>query len=116
MHRHRFGEPEPDLLGTVTDSHGRPVPRTLVTVLDPGGRQLVSTLTNAHGEYAATGLPEGCLSVVATLPVVQQRPPRRGRTGGLPAAGPRGRARSGAHDRGHGWPVIRSTLVLNRWR
>ncbi|MFZ4238863.1 carboxypeptidase-like regulatory domain-containing protein [Streptomyces murinus] len=82
MHRHRFGEPEPDLLGTVTDSHGRPVPRTLVTVLDPGGRQLVSTLANAHGAYAATGLPEGYLSIVATLPgrqpAVQQRPLRCG--------------------------------------
>ncbi|MFK0136341.1 hypothetical protein [Streptomyces murinus] len=62
--------------------------RAPVTVLDPGGRQLVSTLANAHGAYAATGLPEGCLSVAATLPVVQQRPPRQGRTGGLPAAGP----------------------------
>ncbi|MEV7503967.1 carboxypeptidase regulatory-like domain-containing protein [Streptomyces sp. NPDC093018] len=82
VHRHRFGEPEPDLLGTVTDPHGRPVPRALVTVLDPGGRQLVSTLTDAQGEYAATGLPEGYLSIVATLPgrqpAVQQRPLRCG--------------------------------------
>ncbi|MGW4888950.1 carboxypeptidase regulatory-like domain-containing protein [Streptomyces murinus] len=81
-HRHRFGEPEPELLGTITDPHGRPVPHALVTVLDPGGRQLVSTRTNAHGEYAATGLPEGYLSVVATLPgkqpAVRQRPLRRG--------------------------------------
>lgn len=82
VHRHHFGEPEPDLLGTVTDPHGRPVPRALVTVLDPGGRQLVSTPTNAQGEYAATGLPEGCLSLVAALPgkqpAVQRRPLRRG--------------------------------------
>ncbi|WP_375141310.1 carboxypeptidase-like regulatory domain-containing protein [Streptomyces murinus] len=58
------------------------MPHALVTVLDPGGRQLLSTRTNAHGEYAATGLPEGYLSVVATLPgkqpAVRQRPLRRG--------------------------------------
>ncbi|MEW2625528.1 carboxypeptidase regulatory-like domain-containing protein [Streptomyces sp. NPDC048106] len=77
VHRHHFGEPEPDLVGTVRDPHRRPVPRALVTVLDPSGRQLVSTLTNARGEYAATGLPEGYLSIVAALPGrqpgVQQR-------------------------------------------
>jgi len=82
VHRHHFGEPEPDLVGAVHDPRRRPVPRALVTVLDPGGRQLVSTLTNAQGEYAATGLPEGYLSIVATLPgkqpAVQQRLLRSG--------------------------------------
>ncbi|MYR02066.1 hypothetical protein [Streptomyces sp. SID6139] len=56
--------------------------RAPVTVLDPGGRQLVSTLTDTQGEYAATGLPEGYLSIVAALPgrqpAVQRRPLRRG--------------------------------------
>ncbi|TWV48897.1 hypothetical protein FRZ03_12925 [Streptomyces misionensis] len=77
VHRHHFGEPEPDLVGTVRDPHERPVPGALVTVLGPGGRQLVSTLTNARGAYAVTGLPEGHLSVVAS---VQGREPAVRRT------------------------------------
>ncbi|MHA5052156.1 carboxypeptidase regulatory-like domain-containing protein [Streptomyces sp. SD15] len=66
VHRHHFGEPVPDLVGTVRDSEQRPLRHAAVTVLDPSGRQLVSTSTNAHGNYAVTGLPEGYLSVVVT--------------------------------------------------
>ncbi|MEV7156416.1 carboxypeptidase-like regulatory domain-containing protein [Streptomyces misionensis] len=82
---------------------GRPVPRALVTVLGPGGRQLVSTLTDARGEYAVTGLPEGYLSVVAAVPgrqpavrqtllgsgeVVRADFLLRDRPGAVPAGGP----------------------------
>ncbi|MFE2071939.1 carboxypeptidase regulatory-like domain-containing protein [Streptomyces misionensis] len=103
VHRHHFGEPEPDLVGTVRDPHERPVPRALVTVLGPGGRQLVSTLTDARGEYAVTGLPEGYLSVVAAVPgrqpavrqtllgsgeVVRADFLLRDRPGAVPAGGP----------------------------
>ncbi|MEU2304211.1 carboxypeptidase-like regulatory domain-containing protein [Streptomyces misionensis] len=82
---------------------GRPVPRALVTVLGPGGRRLVSTLTDARGEYAVTGLPEGYLSVVAAVPgrqpavrqtllgsgeVVRADFLLRDRPGAVPAGGP----------------------------
>ncbi|MFE2380116.1 carboxypeptidase-like regulatory domain-containing protein, partial [Streptomyces misionensis] len=75
----------------------------LVTVLGPGGRRLVSTLTDARGEYAVTGLPEGYLSVVAAVPgrqpavrqtllgsgeVVRADFLLRDRPGAVPAGGP----------------------------
>ncbi|MEU1196289.1 carboxypeptidase regulatory-like domain-containing protein [Streptomyces sp. NPDC005813] len=66
VHAHHFGDPEPVLMGTVLDSLQRPVHRAVVTVMDARGRRLVSTTTNAHGEYAVAGLPEGHLSVVAS--------------------------------------------------
>ncbi|PBC65481.1 hypothetical protein BKI49_03635 [Streptomyces sp. Tue6028] len=66
VHAHHFGDPEPVLVGTVLDSLQRPVHRAVVTVMDARGRRLVSTTTNAQGEYAVAGLPEGCLSVVAS--------------------------------------------------
>ncbi|MET8944348.1 carboxypeptidase-like regulatory domain-containing protein [Streptomyces sp. NPDC004542] len=37
-------------------------------VMDTRGRQLVRTTTNARGEYAVTGLPEGYISVVVSHP------------------------------------------------
>ncbi|MEU1162456.1 carboxypeptidase-like regulatory domain-containing protein, partial [Streptomyces sp. NPDC005921] len=46
----------------------QPVHRAAVTVMDTGGRQLVRTTTNSRGEYAVTGLPEGCISVVVSHP------------------------------------------------
>ncbi|MGD1221124.1 carboxypeptidase regulatory-like domain-containing protein [Streptomyces krungchingensis] len=66
VHAHHFGDPEPVLVGTVLDSRQRPVHRAVVTVMDARGRRLVSTTTDARGEYAVAGLPEGCLSVVAS--------------------------------------------------
>jgi hypothetical protein len=82
VHPHHFGEPDPDLLGTVRDPQERPVRHAAVTVLAPGGRRLVSTTTNAQGEYAVTGLPEGHLGIVVTSPgqqpVVQRRLLRSG--------------------------------------
>lgn len=77
VHRHHFGEPVPILVGTVHDSEQQPVRGAAVTVIDAGGRQLVRTTSDEHGEYAATGLPEGWLSVVVSSagrrPVVHQR-------------------------------------------
>lgn len=82
VHRHHFGEPVPMLVGTVQDAGQRPVRGAKVTVLDAGGRQLVSTVTDARGEYAATGLPDGWLTVVASStgrhPEVHQRLLRTG--------------------------------------
>ncbi|GAA3181877.1 MULTISPECIES: carboxypeptidase regulatory-like domain-containing protein [Streptomyces] len=68
VHRHHFGDPVPDLVGTVRDAEQRPLRHAVLTVLDPSGRHLVSTTTNARGEFAVTGLPEDCVSIVATSP------------------------------------------------
>jgi hypothetical protein len=68
VHRHHFGEPLPMLEGTVRDGEQQPVRHAAVTVMDAGGRQLVRTATNARGEYAVTGLPEGYISVVVSHP------------------------------------------------
>jgi hypothetical protein len=68
VHPHHFGEPLPMLEGTVRDGEQQPVPHAAVTVMDTGGRQLVRTTTNARGEYAVTGLPEGYISVVVSHP------------------------------------------------
>ncbi|MER6539365.1 carboxypeptidase regulatory-like domain-containing protein [Streptomyces sp900105755] len=65
---HHFGELLPMLEGTVRDGEQQPVRHAAVTVMDSGGRQLVRTTTNALGEYAVTGLPEGYISVVASHP------------------------------------------------
>lgn len=68
VHRHHFGEPLPMLEGTVRDDEQQLVRHAAVTVMDPSGRQLVRTTTNARGEYAVTGLPEGFISVVVSYP------------------------------------------------
>jgi hypothetical protein len=78
VHRHHhFGEPVPMLVGTVHDSELRPVRGAAVLVMDTAGRQLLRTITDEHGEYAATGLPEGYISVVILSagrnPMVHQR-------------------------------------------
>ncbi|MGR6973869.1 carboxypeptidase regulatory-like domain-containing protein [Streptomyces cynarae] len=77
VHRHHFGEPLPMLEGTVHDGEQQPLRHAAVTVMDAGGRQLVRTATNARGEYAVTGLPEGYISVVVSYPgrspVVRQK-------------------------------------------
>ncbi|MFF4316526.1 carboxypeptidase regulatory-like domain-containing protein [Streptomyces sp. NPDC001507] len=65
---HHFGELLPMLEGTVRDTAQQPVRHAAVTVMDTGGRQLVRTTTNAQGEYAVTGLPEGYISIVASHP------------------------------------------------
>ncbi|MEV6995129.1 carboxypeptidase regulatory-like domain-containing protein [Streptomyces sp. NPDC093228] len=68
VHRHHFGEPLPMLEGAVRNGEQQPVHHAAVTVMDTSGRQLVRTTTNAQGEYAVTGLPEGYISVVASFP------------------------------------------------
>ncbi|AVH61676.1 hypothetical protein C4B68_38985 [Streptomyces dengpaensis] len=68
VHRHHFGEPLPMLEGIVCDDEQQPVRHAAVTVMDASGRQLVRTKTNAQGQYAVTGLPEGYMSVVVSYP------------------------------------------------
>ncbi|ADI06142.1 putative integral membrane protein [Streptomyces bingchenggensis BCW-1] len=84
VHEHHFGEPVPMLVGRVHDAQDEPFAGAAVTVMDSRGRQLVRTTTNRNGEYAATGLPEGYLSVVISAagrnPVVHQTLLRPGAT------------------------------------
>ncbi|MFI6494981.1 carboxypeptidase regulatory-like domain-containing protein [Streptomyces sp. NPDC050564] len=68
VHPHHFGELLPMLEGTVRDGEQQPIRHVAVTVMDTGGRQLVRTTTNARGEYAVTGLPEGYISIVVSHP------------------------------------------------
>jgi hypothetical protein len=68
VHPHHFGELLPMLEGVVRDGEQQPVRHAAVTVMDTSGRQLVRTATNAQGEYAVTGLPEGYISVVVSHP------------------------------------------------
>ncbi|MEU6200680.1 carboxypeptidase regulatory-like domain-containing protein [Streptomyces sp. NPDC047061] len=68
VHAHHFGEQVPVLTGRVQDREGRPVRGAAVTVIDARGRQLVRSVTDETGEYAATGLPEGYLSIVVSAP------------------------------------------------
>ncbi|MGW2837694.1 carboxypeptidase regulatory-like domain-containing protein [Streptomyces sp. NPDC001493] len=68
VHRHHFGEREPDLIGTVHGIGRGPVHHASVTVIDGHGRQLVRTTTDALGRYAVAGLPEGHLNIVASSP------------------------------------------------
>jgi hypothetical protein len=68
VHAHHFGEQLPMLEGVVRDDEQQPIRHVAVTVMDTGGRQLVRTATNARGEYAVTGLPEGYVSVVVSHP------------------------------------------------
>ncbi|MCX4401112.1 carboxypeptidase regulatory-like domain-containing protein [Streptomyces sp. NBC_01764] len=76
VHHHHFGELVPMLVGTVRDGAQQPVQHAAVTVMDTSGRQLVHTTTNARGDYAVTGLPEGYISLVVSSvgrkPVVHQ--------------------------------------------
>ncbi|WP_307820094.1 carboxypeptidase-like regulatory domain-containing protein [Streptomyces sp. MC1] len=67
-HHHHFGEPLPMLEGTVRDGEHQPIRHAAVTVMDTRGRQLVRTTTNAQGEYAVTGLPEGHIVLVVSHP------------------------------------------------
>ncbi|WP_377268824.1 carboxypeptidase regulatory-like domain-containing protein [Peterkaempfera sp. SMS 1(5)a] len=77
VHPHHFGEPVPSLIGIVHDTDRQPVHGVSVTVMDAKGHQLVRTSTNERGQYAATGLPEGYLSIVVSSaghgPLVHQK-------------------------------------------
>lgn len=100
VHPHHFGELLPMLEGTVRDGEQQPIRHAAVTVMDAGGRQLVRTATNARGEYAVTGLPEGYVSVVVShpgrVPLVHQK---------LVQSGVAVRADFALHDRRNGTSV-----------
>ncbi|MEV1020986.1 carboxypeptidase regulatory-like domain-containing protein [Streptomyces sp. NPDC050264] len=85
VHPHHFGEPVPVLAGAVRNSARQPVRGAAVIVLDGRGRQLVSTVTDEHGSYAVSGLPEGHLSIVASAPGLRPVAHRRLLRSGEPA-------------------------------
>lgn len=68
-HTHRFGQGEPMLTGRVADQHGQPLGGVAITVTGTHGRELVRAMTDANGEYAATGLPDASVvNVIASSP------------------------------------------------
>lgn len=67
-HTHRFGQSEPMLTGRVTDAHSRPLAGVAITVTGTHGRELVRAMTDQNGEYAATGLPDSVVNVIASAP------------------------------------------------
>ncbi|MFD7678551.1 carboxypeptidase regulatory-like domain-containing protein [Streptomyces sp. NPDC060187] len=66
IHRHHFGDLLPMLEGTVCDDMQHPIHHAAVTVIDARGQQLVRTVTDDHGRYAVTGLPEEVINVVVS--------------------------------------------------
>ncbi|MGW7517539.1 carboxypeptidase regulatory-like domain-containing protein [Streptomyces sp. NPDC054796] len=67
-HKHRIGQSEPMLTGCVADPQGQPLKGVAITVTGTHGRELVRAMTDGNGEYAATGLPESVVNVIASSP------------------------------------------------
>ncbi|SER97185.1 carboxypeptidase regulatory-like domain-containing protein [Streptomyces qinglanensis] len=67
-HQHRVGLPDPGLTGQVTDEDGRPLAGVAITVTGAHGRELVRALTDGRGEYAAAGLADQYVNVIASSP------------------------------------------------
>lgn len=67
-HEHRIGRSEPMLTGRVTGPGGAPLPGVAITVTGTHGRELVRAMTDGNGEYAATGLPDQYVNVIASAP------------------------------------------------
>ena len=57
-------QPMGELSGVISDQTGAPLPAVRMTIQGPAGRE---TLTNASGEYAFQGLPEGSYQISAEL-------------------------------------------------
>ncbi|XTP09987.1 carboxypeptidase regulatory-like domain-containing protein [Streptomyces albus subsp. chlorinus] len=66
-HTHRLGQ-RPNLTGRVTDERGEPLPGVAITVTGTHGRELVRAITDEYGEYAAAGLPDQFVNVIASSP------------------------------------------------
>ncbi|MGI5347719.1 carboxypeptidase regulatory-like domain-containing protein [Streptomyces sp. CA-250714] len=67
-HSHRMGRQDPNLTGQVTDERGRPLPGVAITVTGTHGRELVRAITDQRGEYAAAGLSDQFVNVIASSP------------------------------------------------
>ncbi|OON82989.1 hypothetical protein B1H18_00650 [Streptomyces tsukubensis] len=67
-HAHALGLPQSQLAGRITDRHGQPLSGVVVTVTGTHGRELVRATTDTDGEYAAGGLPEQFVNVIASAP------------------------------------------------
>ncbi|MEW2455182.1 carboxypeptidase regulatory-like domain-containing protein [Streptomyces albus] len=65
---HRLGQQAPTLTGRVTDERGEPVQGVAITVTGTHGRELVRAITDPNGEYAAAGLPDEFVNVIASSP------------------------------------------------
>ncbi|MBL1098379.1 carboxypeptidase regulatory-like domain-containing protein [Streptomyces coffeae] len=67
-HHHHFGEQQPLLVGRVVDDSDFPVAGAVLTVTTGHGRELLRARTDANGEYAATGLPDGYVLALVSRP------------------------------------------------
>lgn len=65
---HRLGQGEPMLKGRVTGADGQPLSGVAITVTATRGNELVRAMTDGNGEYAATGLPDHFVNVIASAP------------------------------------------------
>ncbi|NLU68999.1 ABC transporter permease [Streptomyces sp. HNM0574] len=67
-HGHRLGQGDPSLTGRVTGADGEPLSGVAITVTGTQGSELVRAMTDANGEYAAAGLPDRFVNVIASAP------------------------------------------------
>ncbi|WP_326686616.1 MULTISPECIES: carboxypeptidase regulatory-like domain-containing protein [unclassified Streptomyces] len=67
-HPHRLLQQQPTLKGRVTDERGQPLRGVAITVTGTHGRELLRASTDEQGEYAATGLPDHFVNVIASGP------------------------------------------------
>lgn len=65
---HQLGQGEPMLKGCVTGADGNPLSGVAITVTGTHGSELVRAMTDRNGEYAATGLSDGFVNVIASAP------------------------------------------------
>jgi hypothetical protein len=64
-HMHRIGTHDPQLFGRIQSGRAEPLSGVRVIIATPEGERLLSTRTDEHGEYFATGLPEDAVYVIA---------------------------------------------------
>ncbi|MFG3259608.1 ABC transporter permease [Streptomyces sp. NPDC048172] len=67
-HTHRIGQSDPLLTGRVTGEDGQPLAGVAITVTGTHGRELLRAITDERGEYAAAGLPDHFVNVIASSP------------------------------------------------
>ncbi|MFE9250446.1 carboxypeptidase regulatory-like domain-containing protein [Streptomyces sp. NPDC007088] len=67
-HERDARRPLPQLSGRVTGASGEPLRDVVITVTGTHGHELVRATTDAHGEYAAGGMNEQFVNVIASAP------------------------------------------------
>lgn len=68
-HAHGPGHPVPQLTGRITGPGGEPLQDVVITVTGTHGRELVRATTGDDGAYAAGGMSEQFVNVIASAPL-----------------------------------------------